>query len=204
VSLVVAAGLGFGLGVVTGMPLGVVNVAIADAAAAGRRRFAIGVGVGGAAADTAHAAIAFAGLGRVVTSRPELVRGLAIAAAVLIAGYAIFAWRARPAHRPTGDESRLSRGIATGALLTLPNPGALAAWIAVAAALWPGAAIAEAAVLAAGVGAGAVTWGVLLAHFVSRVPPDHRALRIIPRAALIALLGIAAYGVTTAARAGCS
>jgi hypothetical protein len=30
---------------------------------------------------------------------------------------------------------------------------------------------------------------------VSRIPPEHRALRIIPRAALVALVGIAAYGV---------
>ncbi len=197
-NLAAAAALGFGLGVATGMPLGVVNVAIADAAAAGRRRFAIGVGLGGAAADATHAGIAFAGLGRVVTSRPELVRGMAIAAAVLIVGYAIFAWRARPRHRPPSDESRLSRGVVTGTLLTLPNPAALAAWVAVAAALLPGATTAEAAALAAGVGAGAVTWGVLLAHLVSRIPPGHRALRIIPRVALIAFVGIALYGVARA------
>jgi len=190
-----ACGLGVGLGVVTGMPLGVVNVAIVDAAAAGRRRFATGLGLGGAAADTVHAAIAFAGLGRVVTARPELVRVLAIVAAALIAGYAIAAWRARPAHRPPRDESRLLRGVTTGALLTLPNPGALTAWVAVAAALLPGAAIAEAAAIAAGVGAGSAAWFALLAQLASRVPPEHRALRIVPRAALIALLGIAAYGL---------
>jgi threonine/homoserine/homoserine lactone efflux protein len=200
----VAAGLGLGLGAVTGMPLGVVNVAIVDAAAAGRRRFATGIGLGGAAADAVHAAIAFAGLGRVVTSRPELVRVLAALAAALIAGYAIAAWRARPVHRPLADASRLSRGVATGALLTLPNPGALAAWVAVAAALVPGATLAEAGALAAGVGAGSAAWFALLAHLASRVPPEHRALRIIPRAALIALLGIAAYALTTAARGGCS
>ena len=200
-NLAVAAGLGFGLGVVTGMPLGVVNVAIVDAAAVGRRRFALGVGLGGAAADAVHAAVAFAGLGRIVTSRPELVRGLAIAAAVLIVGYAIVAWRGRPARRPSSDDSRLSRGLATGALLTLPNPGALAAWVAVAAALLPAATTAEAAALAAGVGAGSAAWFALLARLVGRIPPEHRALRIIPRAALLALVGIAAYGLGRAAGA---
>jgi threonine/homoserine/homoserine lactone efflux protein len=194
-SIAAAAGLGLGLGVVTGMPLGVVNVAIVDAAAAGRRRFAIGVGLGGAAADTVHVALAFAGVGRVVTSRPELVRWLAIAAAVLIAGHAITAWRARPPRRPLTDASSAARGLATGALLTLPNPGALAAWVAVAASLLPDATPAEAAALAAGVGAGSAVWFAALAHLVSRVPPEHRALRIIPRAALVALVGIAAYGV---------
>lgn len=177
------------------MPLGVVNVAIVDAAAAGRRRFALGVGIGGALADAAHALIAFAGVGRAVTSRPELMRWLAIGAAVLITGYAIVAWRARPQHRPATDDSRGSRGVATGALLTLPNPGALAAWVAVAASIAPRAELAEAAVLAAGVGAGSAGWFALLAQLVSRMRPDHRALRIIPRVALLALVGIAIYGV---------
>jgi threonine/homoserine/homoserine lactone efflux protein len=208
--LAAAAGLGLALGAVTGMPLGVINVAIADAAAAGRRRFAIGLGLGGAAADAVHAALAFAGLGRVVTARPELVRGLAIAAAALIAGYAIHAFRVRPAGGPGGDDrsgerraderrsGAAARGAATGALLTLPNPGALSAWVAVAAALWPGAGPAEAAALAAGVGAGSAAWFALLAHLVSRVPRDHRALRIVPRVALLALIGIAVYGVARA------
>ena len=52
------------LGVVTGMPLGVVNVAIVDAATQGRTRFAIGIGIGGGLADTVHAAIAFAAVGQ--------------------------------------------------------------------------------------------------------------------------------------------
>jgi threonine/homoserine/homoserine lactone efflux protein len=195
VNLAAAAGLGLALGAVTGMPLGVVNVAVVDAAAAGHRRFAIGVGLGGAAADTAHAALAFAGVGRLVTSRPEFVRGLAFAAAVLIAGYAIAAWRGRPVRRPAADASSAPRGFLTGALLTLPNPGALAAWVAVAASLLPAATPAAAAALAAGVGAGSAAWFAALAHLVSRVPPDHRALRIVPRAALVALVGIAAYGV---------
>ena len=64
VNVLVAAALGIALGVVTGMPLGVVNVAIVDAATAGRTRFAIGVGLGGALADTVHAALAFVGVGR--------------------------------------------------------------------------------------------------------------------------------------------
>lgn len=197
--LVAAAGLGLGLGVVTGMPLGVVNVAIVDAAAASRRRFALGVALGGGIADAIHALLAFAGVGRVVTSRPELMRWLAIGAAVLIVGYAIVAWRRRPTVRPASDESRGVRGLAMGMLLTLPNPGALAAWVAVAASLAPRAEVAEAAVVAAGVGVGSAAWFALLAHGVSRVRPDHPALRIIPRAALLALVAIAIYGVVRAA-----
>ena len=194
-SVLVAAALGIALGVVTGMPLGVVNVAVVDAAAAGRTRFAIGVGLGGAVADTVHAALAFVGVGRLVTSRPELVRVLAIGAAGLIVGYAVLAWRRREASRVATDDSSMLHGATTGFALTLPNPGALAAWVAVAASLWPDATIAQAIALAIGVGAGSAIWFALLARWVSRVRRDHKALVVIPRVALVALVGIAVFGV---------
>jgi arginine exporter protein ArgO len=192
----VAAALGLGLGVVTGMPLGVVNVAIVDAAVAGRARFATGIGIGGALADTAHAAAAFIGVGQLVTTRPELVRWLAIGAAVAIVAYVVLTWRAREARHRTGDDtSSLAKGVVIGCGLTLPNPGALAAWVAVAAAIWPNATIAEACALAGGVGLGSAGWFAALARWVSGVRPDHPALRVISRAALVALLGIASIGL---------
>lgn len=197
-SLLIAAALGIGLGIVTGMPLGVVNVAIVDAAVAGRRRFATGIGVGGALADTVHAAAAFVGVGQVVTTRPELVRWLAIGAAVLIVAYVAIAWRARRPRAEVGDTSSRAKGIVVGFGLTLPNPGALAAWVAVAAALWPDAGVAEACVLAAGVGLGSAGWFALLARWVSGVRPDHPALAIVSRIALVVLVGIAALGVARA------
>jgi threonine/homoserine/homoserine lactone efflux protein len=198
VSIVVAVAAGLALGVVTGMPLGVINVAVIDAAAAGRVRFAMGIGIGGGLADIVHSGVAFAGVGGLVTTRPDLVRWLAIGAAVLIVAYAVHAWRQRA--RPTlgGDASRLPRGIATGFLLTLPNPAALAAWVAVAAALWPDATIAEATALAVGVGAGSATWFAVLARWIGRLPPAHRARTIIPKVAIVVLVGIASYGVVRA------
>ena len=193
-NLVIAAALGLGLGIVTGMPLGVINVAIVDASVAGHRRFATGLGIGGALADCTHAALAFIGIGQLVTRRPDLVRILASAAAVLIVLYAIVAWQ-RKAAPPKHVDATGPRAVLTGLLLTLPNPGALSAWVAVAASLWPDATTGEAMVLAAGVGIGSAVWFGLLAHLVSRVPRDHRALRIIPRAALVALFAIAIAGV---------
>jgi arginine exporter protein ArgO len=131
------------------------------------------------------------------------VRLLAYVAAALITGYAIAAWRRRRITRPQPPDDTAARrttlaGLASGLLLTLPNPGALTAWIAVAAALWPDATIAEAALLAAGVGLGSAVWFASLARWVSRARPDHAALRILPRAALILLVAIAALGVARA------
>ena len=208
-----AAGLGLGLGVVTSMSPAVINVSIVDAAAAGRRHFATGLGLGGAAADMIHAGIAFAGVGSVVIADPRLVRGLALAAALVIVAYAVTTWRRRRAPQvrvPDGHDVHdgsmsgtqtsdpLGRGAATGFALTLLNPAALAAWVAVAAAAWPGAVLLEAAVIAGGVGAGSALWFTLLARWISGVRPGHPALAAVPRVSMILLIAIALVGVVRA------
>jgi len=198
VNLVGAVALGLGLGVITGLPLGVVNVAVADAAAARRRRYAIGLGLGGAIADAVHTLLAFVGIGRLVTERPDVVRLLAIVAAIAITTYAVIAWRRRDP-RPRADAppatSSLARGIPAGLALTLPNPGALAAWGVIAAALWPHAQLAEAIALAVGVGVGSALWFALLAHLVSRLRVDHPAFKHLPFVALAVFIAIAIGGV---------
>jgi threonine/homoserine/homoserine lactone efflux protein len=197
VNIALAAGLGFTLGVVTGLPLGVINVSIVEAASSQRRRLAVGIGFGGGLADTAHAALAFIGVGRLVTARPDLVRILALSAAALIVSYAVLAWRRSRAPQPErlDDDSRLLHGVAIGAMLTLPNPAALAAWVAVATALLPAATVAQAVAVGLGVGAGSALWFSLLAVWVSRIRSDHPLLRALPRVAIVALLGIAVFGV---------
>jgi len=198
VNLLGAVALGLGLGVITGLPLGVVNIAVAEAAAARRRRYAIGLGLGGAVADAVHTLLAFVGIGRLVTERPDLVRLLAIVAAIAITTYAVIAWRRR-APRPRADvppaTSSLARGIPAGLALTLPNPGALAAWVVIAAALWPHAQLAEAIALGVGVGVGSALWFTLLAHLVSRLRVDHPAFNHLPFVALAVFIGIAIGGV---------
>ncbi|MBL0219860.1 MAG: LysE family transporter [Myxococcales bacterium] len=189
-----AAMLGIGLGAITGMPLGVVNVAIVDAAVARRRAYATGLAVGGATADSVHAALAFLGIGRVVTAHPEWIRVMAIVAAIAILGYAALAWRRHREAKPVTGE-RLGRGFAAGLALTLPNPGALAAWAAVAASLWPGAETTEAIAIAVGVGVGSAGWFTLLGRLTAKVRPDHPALRVVPRLALVLFVGIAVVGV---------
>jgi arginine exporter protein ArgO len=220
VALGTAAAFGLGLGIVTGMPLGVINVAIVDAVAAGAHRRAVGVGLGGAIADTVHALLAFIGVGQLVTARPDLVRVLALVAACLVIGYAIVQWRGRPARAatagmasttgmpspamPTPAAARLATasgapgmaiGVTTGVMLTLPNPGALSAWVAVAAAAWPAATIVEAITIAVGVGVGSAAWFTFLARLVARIPREHRALAVIPRVAIVALVAIAIVGL---------
>jgi arginine exporter protein ArgO len=189
-----AAGLGIALGVVTGMPIGVVNVAIVEAATRGERRYALGIGIGGAVADAVHAAIAFVGVGRVVAAHPQWSKAMAIAAGVIVAGYALAAARHR--HEPSAPPRRF--GVATGLLLTLPNPAALGAWVAVAAAVWPTIALVPALVLAAGVGLGSALWFALLARVIASLPAEHHVVRWLPRVAIVLLVAIAVVGIVRA------
>ena len=158
----IALAAGVVLGIVTGLPVGVINVAIVEAASAGRGAFARRLGIGGAIADAIHAGAAFVGVGRVIEERPEWKLAMVLVTVAAVAAYAT-----KVILRRRGRAREPRHGVVTGFLLTLPNPGALAAWVAVAAVLWPGIAVPDALALAAGVGAGSALWFTALARWVS-------------------------------------
>jgi arginine exporter protein ArgO len=169
-TLLIAAGLGVALGIVTGLPLGLVNVAVAEAAQAGRRRFATWIGWGGALADGVHAALAFLGVGRLIEQRTDYTRLLAVVLVAVVLAYAFRVWRRRSRRDPRADAGGRSRfGLVVGLGLTLPNPAALAAWVAVAAAVWPTISVAGALVLAGGVVSGSALYFATLAYGVDRI-----------------------------------
>lgn len=179
-----ALGLGLAVGIVTGMPLGVVNVAIVDASTQGRTRFATGIGIGGGLADAIHSSIAFAGIGKLAASD---ARPLAIGAGLVIIVYALVARRlVRHAHG--------KHGVVTGLLLTLPNPAALAAWVAMASAIWPTISTENAILVGAGVGIGSAAWFATLARVAKRWNPP----KWVPTLAAVLLAGIAGYGIARA------
>jgi threonine/homoserine/homoserine lactone efflux protein len=174
------------------MPIGVVNVAIVDAATRGDARFATGIGLGGALADAVHSSLAFAGIGRLIAAHPAWTHAMAIAAAVLIGGYVAVALVHRRA--PSPPRLQATTGVATGLLLTLSNPAPLAAWGAIASAVWPTIGLVPALVVGGSVGIGSAAWFTLLARTIGRLPRDGRAARWLPRIALglLATLAMAA------------
>ncbi len=196
IDVAIALGLGIGLGAITGLPLGVVNVAIVEAATRPGRR-AAGIGVGGALADGVHAALAFGGIGGVIVARPAAATALHVIAGVILIAYAASLWRARPnPDAPTAAATApasFGRGVVTGLGLTLPNPAALGAWIAVAAAIAPSS-TGLGLVTAAGVALGSAAWFVTLARLAARGAGVARPRRGLTRAVavVIALLGVAA------------
>jgi threonine/homoserine/homoserine lactone efflux protein len=195
IELVAAGAVGLALGAVTGLPLGVVNVAIVEAAARRGARAASGIAVGGAIADMVHAGLAAGGIGHAIVARPAAAATLHLIAGAVLVGYAVVLWRSRPtddAHRE--PPATFGRGVLAGLGFTLPNPAALGAWIAVAAALVPPS-VAAGLVGAAGVGVGSATWFLLLARLAARgATPSGSPRRRLTRgvAIVLAALGVAA------------
>jgi threonine/homoserine/homoserine lactone efflux protein len=202
IELVAAGVLGVALGALTGLPLGVVNVAIVEAAARRGVRAASGIAVGGALADMAHAGLAAGGVAGAIVARPAAAATLHVIAGVVLCGYAVALWCSRP--RETSARAvpaTFARGVLTGLGLTLPNPAALGAWVAVVAALAPPS-VAAGLVGAAGVGVGSAAWFLLLARLTARGAatehPGAPRRRWLTRAVAIVL---AALGVAAVVRA---
>ena len=205
-AIVAGFGLGLGLGVVTGLPLGVVNVAVVATAARRGRRSATWLGLGGAVADGIHAALAFTGLAALIAARPRASAALALVAGVVLCAAAVLLVRGREeASANTNADAALSDGsprasahrtFGLGLAMTLPNPAALTAWIAVASTL---ALRDRAAAVAAAIGVtiGSAAYFAALAAVAARAgaatPPRRRAVTVIA-AAVIGGLGLIALG----------
>jgi threonine/homoserine/homoserine lactone efflux protein len=193
--LALALVVGISLGALTGLPLGVVNVAIVEAAAQRGARAASGIAVGGALADGVHAALAFGGVGGAIVARPAVKVVLHAIAGVVLVGYAVVIWRAKAHDRAARDVPvGFGRGVLAGVGFTLPNVAALGAWMAVAAAL-PPTSVVGGLVTAAGVAAGSAAFFLALARLAARgsaLPGASRRRLTHAVAVVLACLGLAA------------
>jgi threonine/homoserine/homoserine lactone efflux protein len=196
--------IGLGLGVLTSIPIGVANLAVVDGARRVGLRRGLGVAIGGALADGVHALLAAAGVAPLIAARPGLALGLTALAALLLLGYGVALLRAPAAPEPRSEAAGRGRapllgGVAVGFLLTVTNPAALAAWVAVAGALFPGVSVAGGAVVAAGVAAGSMAWFALLAVIAARGGRIYGARSAwLSRVAGVVLIAIGAWMVVRA------
>jgi threonine/homoserine/homoserine lactone efflux protein len=197
--LIAAGAVGVALGALTGLPLGVVNVAIVEAAARRGVRAAAGIAVGGAIADMVHASLAAGGVGGAILARPAAAAMLHLVAGAVLLGYAIALWRSQPRDASEREmPATFARGVLAGLGFTLPNPAALGAWIAVAAALAPPT-VAAGLVAAAGVGVGSAAWFLMLARLAARGATASRGAARRSYTRLVAIV-LAALGVAAIAR----
>lgn len=194
-----ALAAGAALGAATGIPLGVVNLALVEAAVRAGRRHATGIALGGALADGTHAALAFAGLAPLLP--PDLRRAILFLSAAVVLGYAAWVWRKRVYYSNGSAEEvcqrpGFGRGMAIGLALTLPNPAALAAWVAVAGVVVPEATVAVGIAGAVGVVIGSAAWFALLARVAGTEAMRGRVARWLPRMVAVVLVGFVAFALS--------
>jgi threonine/homoserine/homoserine lactone efflux protein len=186
---------GLVLGAATGIPLGVVNVAVVEAATRAGRRAGAAIGAGGALADGVHAALAFAGLAPLLDRYERVRLALLALSAVVVIAYAAVVWRRPPLILSEPREAgRVEGRFLLGVSLTLPNPAALAAWVAVAGML-PSHSLGAAVGAAIGVAVGSAAWFVLLAHLAARRSLEGAGARRLSRILALALVSLAAFAI---------
>jgi threonine/homoserine/homoserine lactone efflux protein len=95
---------------------------------------------------------------------------------------------------PTG----FGRGVVIGLGLTLPNPAALAAWVAVAGVVMPRASVAVGVAGAVGVAIGSAAWFALLARIAGTEALRGRVARWMPRMVALLLVGFVAIAIARA------
>lgn len=199
--------LGAGIGFVTGIPIGPVNIAIIDAAYRHHLARAVAVGIGGAVADMAYAILGVLGLGPLLLSHPSVPPILYGISGVVLIVYGILTVRAQPVDPATpgttaaGDRGWFLSGFLLGLALILLNPATLIAWVVIA-----GSALAEAGrgqglAAAIGIGAGSALWFVIMAHLA------HHGKKVlgkkvvwITRTVGVALIGYGIFLLVRAAR----
>jgi putative LysE/RhtB family amino acid efflux pump len=195
--LLFAIGTGLVLGMATGIPLGVVNVAVVEAATRVSTRQATAIGLGGALADGVHASLAFAGIAPLLNRHPDVRRGMLLVCVVVVVVYAVMVWRR--GNRPPAPSGRdtprsLWRAVGLGASLTLPNPAALASWVAVAAVV-PHGRLSVGIAAAGGVTVGSAGWFALLARLAGRHALEGKAARRLARGFALLLIVLVAVAV---------
>lgn len=192
------AATGVALGVITGIPIGMVNVTIVDAGHRLGLRRALGIGLGGALADAAHVALAVAGVSALLARHQRLAPVLYAVSGIVLLAYGVAMARSAPSpgSGARGREPGFGRGVALGLSITLPNPAALGAWTVVVGALLPGATRDQGLAAAAGVGVGSLAWFWLLGYLASR---DRDLLRPagawLTRAFAVVIIGCGAWSI---------
>lgn len=161
--------IGFAIGLVTCIPVGVANVTVIDTVYRHGLARAIAVGLGGALADGIYASVGIFGVARLLARHPAVPYVLyAISGAVLII-YGVALVRAPPvtivesAAHAGPRERRLGRGLLVGLAATLLNPSAIVTWVVIVGSYTVGVSRAGGAAWVAGIVLGSFAWFVVVA-----------------------------------------
>ena len=165
--------LGALLGVITGVPIGPVNVAVINSAYRHNLRRAVAVGMGGAVADTFYVLLGVLIVGHLLQQHPWVPPILYSVSGIVLIVYGLVTIRAKPVDplveadgRPITDAQHVLAGFLLGVTLILLNPAALVTWVFIVGSLpiMMEATRMEGLSVGMGVGVGSFLWFAFVAY----------------------------------------
>jgi threonine/homoserine/homoserine lactone efflux protein len=165
--------IGATVGVISGVPIGPVNLAVIDAAFRHGLRRALMVGLGGALGDGVYALVGIVAMGPILSRYPVVSPVLYAVSGVGLFLYAIKVLRSQP-QAPLPKPSHLPRSVPVeapmwsaflgGLGLVLINPAAIVTWVIIVGLFMHGATPANGVLAALGVVVGSFAWFTGVAH----------------------------------------
>jgi threonine/homoserine/homoserine lactone efflux protein len=161
-------------GVLTGVPIGPVNVAVIDAAYRHTMRRALGVAIGGAVADGLYAGVGLVWVTPLLEQYPSVPPILYAISGIVLMVYGFLTARSSPMQPgappdpsppPEGHNGKeMWQGFTVGLWLIVLNPAAVLTWVVIMGRIIPTPSTINALACTAGVIAGSFGWFAVVAH----------------------------------------
>jgi putative LysE/RhtB family amino acid efflux pump len=195
--------IGFGLGFLVALQLGPMSLFLIRSTLRSGLAVGLAIGAGIALVDAVYAALGAVGAASLLAIDALRTSFALLGAAVLLVLGARTLWdafRVRAGGETREEVASPRRAFATALAATASNPATIASWAAIFAAASGVGADDSPALLVAGVGAGSLTWVVLLAAITATVrrSAGPRAMRV---ADVVAGVGLVGFGCVLAAGA---
>ena len=165
--------IGATVGVISGVPIGPVNLAVIDAAYRHSLRRALMVGLGGALGDGVYALVGIVAMGPILSRYPVVSPVLYGVSGVGLFLYSIRVLRSqptaplrKPSHRPPSAavEAPMWSAFLGGLGLVMMNPAAIVTWVIIVGLFMHGVTAANGVLAAMGVVVGSFAWFTGVAH----------------------------------------
>ena len=164
--------LGIVFGIVTGIPIGPVNVAVIDAAYRHCVRRAIAVGLGGAVGDFLYVLLGIVIIGPLFNEYPLLPPVLYGISGIVLIVYGLLTARAQPVDRSdvlknahdVSSSQHVLAGFGLGLALIIVNPGAMVTWVLIVGPFFADVSFMGGLMAAAGVAVGSFMWFSFVAY----------------------------------------
>jgi arginine exporter protein ArgO len=165
--------IGVTIGVLTGVPIGPLNVAVIDAAYRHNFQRALAVGLGGAVADGLYSTLGILGVGPLLDRHPSVPPILYAISGLVLLIYGLVTARSQPlAQAPPGatptppqtNGQHLSAGFLLGIALVLLNPAALVTWVVIVGSYAAGVGTYDGIACVVGIMIGSFAWFLFVAY----------------------------------------